>query len=98
MYKKILTISLLIIILMSIFSVNCYASTDFNYNFTDKGFDYPDFSFSGCSYEPKYFFLVNMGDYTDITFYFTENPLVIESREGSKGLYLKFRKWLCRLG
>ena len=84
MYKKILTISLLIIILMSIFSVNCYASTiDFEFTFKDKGLNFPDISYSG-KYNPQYFILFEDISYNRYWFYATESPMYISELYDSK--------------
>ena len=73
---------------MSIFSVNCYAATDFKFTFKDKGFNYPDFNFYNCPFEPEYFLIVNIGYLTDIRLYFSDTPFFIESMPNSYEMYL----------
>lgn len=87
MYKKILTIILLIIILMSIFSVNCYASTDFKFTFKDKGLDLPDINISNLEFEPRYFLLLRNGSTDNLYFHLTEYPFDI-TQITDKGSYI----------
>lgn len=87
MCKKILTISLLIIILMSIFSVNCYASTiDFKFVFKDYGLDFPDISIVLPSGDFKYFTLLDKGDSSHI-FYISESLPVFSTYRSSNNTY-----------
>lgn len=86
MYKKILTISLLIIILISIFSVNCYASTfNLEFNFSDKGYDLPDINVD-LPVEFKYFILIKSSSFGHL-FYAAEEPPVFSFFRSSDSSY-----------
>lgn len=82
MQKKFLFTISLILILVSIFTINSYASSEFSFSFKDKKIyyndeklDFPDISSSQVKIEPKYFTLYKNGD--NYWFFISEYPFYL---------------------